>query len=107
MPRGELERLAQRGDVLLIDVRPAVEYQHGHLPGALSVPVDELPKRLEELPRDRPIVAYCRGAYCLFADEAVAYLRRHGFDARRLAGGWPEWVAEGRPVAGQNREPRT
>ena len=99
VPRGELEKLAQRGDVFLIDVRPAVEYQHGHLPGALSVPVDELPKRLEELPRDRPIVAYCRGAYCLFADEAVAYLRRHGFDARRLAGGWPEWVAEGRPVS--------
>ena len=63
------------------------------------MPVYALPARLDQLPRDKPIVAYCRGAYCLFADEAVALLREHGFDAVRLAGGWPEWWAEGRPVA--------
>ncbi len=99
LPRDELQRLIARNEVLLLDVRPAIEYRHGHLPGALSVPVDDLPAHLDELPRDRPIVAYCRGAYCLFADEAVALLRRHGFDAHRLEGGWPEWRAEGRPVA--------
>lgn len=98
LPRDELERLVEKGEVFLIDVRPAVEYQHGHLPGAVSLPLDELPAHLEELPRDRCIVAYCRGAYCLFADEAVATLRRHGFDAFRLEGGWPEWKAEGREV---------
>ena len=73
------------------DVRPALEYQHGHLPGAVSLPVDQLSIRLDELPRDRPIVTYCRGSFCLFADEAVAMLRRHGFDAYRLESGWPEW----------------
>jgi rhodanese-related sulfurtransferase len=96
--RSELQRLVERGDVTLIDVRPAVEYQHGHLPSALPVPLEELADRLAELPHDRRIVAYCRGAYCLFADEAVALLRRHGFDAYRLEGGWPEWWAEGRPI---------
>jgi rhodanese-related sulfurtransferase len=99
LPREELERLVERGEVFLIDVRPAIEYAHGHLPGAVSLPVDELPARLEELPADRRIAAYCRGAYCLFADEAVSLLRRHGFDAHRLEGGWPEWWAEGRPVS--------
>lgn len=96
--RDELQRLIQRDDVLVIDVRPALEYQHGHLPGAWAIPLEELPGRLEELPRDKRIVAYCRGRYCLFADEAVALLREHGFDAHRLEGGWPEWLAEGRPV---------
>lgn len=99
VPRQQLQRRLKRGEVFLIDVRPAVEYGHGHLPGAVSLPVDELPARLDELPRDRPIVAYCRGRYCLFADEAVALLRRHGFEAHRLEGGWPEWVAEGRPTS--------
>lgn len=93
-----LQHLIQRGEAVLIDVRPPIEYESGHLPGAVSLPVDQLPARLDELPRDRPIVAYCRGAYCLFADEAVALLRRHGFEALRLEGGWPEWRAEGRPT---------
>jgi rhodanese-related sulfurtransferase len=97
-PRTELEKLAKHGEVYLIDVRPPLEYQHGHLPGAVSLPLDELSKRLRNLPRDRPIVTYCRGTYCLMADEAVALLRKHGFDARRLEGGWPEWLAEGRAV---------
>lgn len=99
LPRDELARLVERGEAFLIDVRPVIEYGHGHLSGAVSMPVEELPERLEELPRDRRIVAYCRGTYCLFADEAVALLRDHGFDAHRLEGGWPEWQAEGRPVS--------
>ena len=97
--REELERLLQGGEVFVLDARPRIEYEHGHLPGAVSMPVDELPKRLDEIPRDRRVVAYCRGAYCLFADEAVSLLRQRGFDAHRLEGGWPEWWAEGRPVA--------
>ena len=96
--RDAVEEGLARGEVLVLDVRPPLEYAHGHLPGALSIPIDELPLRLEELPRDRPIVAYCRGRYCLFADEAVALLRRHGFAATRLDGGWPEWQTEQRPV---------
>ncbi len=99
LPRDQVEQLVQRGEALLIDTRPMIEYEYGHLPGAVSIPVDELPERLDELPRDRRIVAYCRGAYCLFADEAVALLRRHGFEAHRLEGGWPEWRVEGRPTA--------
>jgi rhodanese-related sulfurtransferase/DNA-binding transcriptional ArsR family regulator len=97
--RADLEGLRVGGDVVVIDVRPAIEYEHGHLPDAISLPLEELAERLDELPRDRRIVAYCRGAYCFFADEAVALLRRRGFDAHRLEGGWPEWRAEGRPVA--------
>lgn len=99
MPRAELQKLAKQGKVYLIDVRPPLEYQYGHLPGAVSLPLDELSGRLRNLPHDRPIVTYCRGAYCLMADEAVALLRKHGFDAHRLEGGWPEWLAEGRAVA--------
>lgn len=104
LSRDELERLIALGEVILIDVRPAVEYAAGHLPGALSLPVEELPARLDELPRDRRVVTYCRGAYCLFADEAVALLRQRGFDAVRLHGGWPEWRSEHRPTA-QSSEP--
>ena len=97
LPRDELERMTGEGEVFLIDVRPKLEYENGHIPDAVSVPILELVSRLEELPRDRRIIAYCRGTYCLFADEAVAILRQHGFDAYRLDGGWPEWKADGRP----------
>jgi len=99
LSRDVVEGMLAAGEVLLLDVRPRVEYEHGHLPGAISVPVDELPDQLGDLPRDRPIVAYCRGAYCLFADEAVALLQAHGFEAHRLEGGWPEWQAEQRATA--------
>ncbi len=78
--------------LVLLDVRPTVEFEAGHIPGAISVPPEDLPSRIDGLPRDRPIVAYCRGDYCLFADEAVAMLRERGFEAYRLDGGWPEWV---------------
>jgi rhodanese-related sulfurtransferase len=100
IPRDELERLIQERDAVLIDTRPSNEYEHGHLPESISMPMDELPGRLDELPQDRPIIAYCRGDYCLFADEAVALLRDKGFEAHRLDGGWPEWWAEDRAVAG-------
>ncbi len=99
LQRADVSEKLKRGEIYLIDVRPPLEYEHGHLPGAARIPLEELPKRLSELPRDRPIIAYCRGRYCLMADEAVALLRKRGFDAHRLEGGWPEWVAEGRPVA--------
>ena len=96
--RTGLEEKLVREEVFLIDVRPSIEYESGHLPGAVRMPIEELPERLDEIPRDRPVIAYCRGEYCLFADEAVALLRRHGIEAERLEGGWPEWLAEGREV---------
>jgi rhodanese-related sulfurtransferase len=94
--RDEMASLLESGDVMLIDVRPAAEFKYGHIPGALPFPIEELPQRLSELPKDKRIIAYCRGTYCLFADEAVALLRQQGFDAVRLEGGWPEWLSEGR-----------
>lgn len=87
----EFERRARAGQLVLIDVRPAIEYESGHLPGAISIPPDDFDRLSTTLPRDRPIVAYCRGAYCLFADEAVARLRSEGYEAYRLEAGWPEW----------------
>lgn len=96
--RDQLERLSAAGSILVLDVRPRHEQEHGHLPGAALIPHDELELRLDELPRDRRIVAYCRGEYCLFADMAVELLRQRGFDAVRLDGGWLEWMVEGRPT---------
>jgi rhodanese-related sulfurtransferase len=97
--REELARRLQDGDPLVVlDVRPAAEHAAGHLPGAVSIPVAELRRRLAELPADREIVAYCRGPYCAFAQEAVALLRQEGFSARRLEDGLPEWQAAGLAV---------
>jgi rhodanese-related sulfurtransferase len=96
--RGELQRMVSAGQALVLDVRPRIEYEHGHIPEAVSAPVDALPELVADLPRDRRLVVYCRGAYCRFADEAVAILREAGFDAIRLEGGWPEWILEGRPL---------
>jgi rhodanese-related sulfurtransferase len=97
--REELTRRLQDGDDLVVlDVRPAAEYAAGHLPGAVSIPVGELRRRLAELPGDREVVAYCRGPYCAFAHEAVALLRQEGFAARRLEDGLPEWQAAGLAV---------
>jgi rhodanese-related sulfurtransferase len=97
--REELTRRLQDGDDLVVlDVRPAAEYAAGHLPGAVSIPVGELRRRLAELPGDREIVAYCRGPYCAFAHEAVGLLRDEGFAARRLEDGLPEWQAAGLAV---------
>jgi rhodanese-related sulfurtransferase/predicted transcriptional regulator len=99
--REELTRRLRDGDDLVVlDVRPAAEYAAGHLPGAISIPVGELRRRLAELPGEREIVAYCRGPYCAFAHEAVGLLREEGFAARRLEDGLPEWQAAGLAVTG-------
>jgi len=95
---GELLQRLVEGDVILLDVRPVEEYTAGHLPQALSIPVAELEARLPELPRNKEIVAYCRGPYCVFADEAVTLLRTNGYQARRLEQGLPDWRALGLPV---------
>jgi rhodanese-related sulfurtransferase len=101
LTREELARRLPDGDNLVVlDVRPAAEYAAGHLPGAVSIPVAELRRRLAELPADREVVAYCRGPYCAFAHEAVVLLREAGVSARRLEDGLPEWQAAGLAVTG-------
>ena len=95
----ELRELLSKGDVTLLDVRPRAEYDAGHIPGALSIPVAELDRRLDELPRHREVIAYCRGPYCVFSVEAVGTLRARGYRARRADEGLPEWQADGLPVA--------
>ncbi len=97
--RAELVRRARDGAVTVLDVRPPDEFDSGHLPGAVNIPLGELRRRLRELPKDREIIAYCRGPYCVLAFEAVALLRRRGLTARRLEDGFPEWRAAGLPVA--------
>jgi rhodanese-related sulfurtransferase len=94
----ELLRLLKDEAVTLIDVRPEVEYEQGHIPAARSVPVEDLERRLAELPREVEVVAYCRGPYCVYSDEAVRLLHSRGFRARRLADGFPEWRAAGYPI---------
>lgn len=97
--RAELAERAARGEVVILDVRPHEEYVAGHIPGALSVPLDQLEAALSRLPKRREIVAYCRGPYCVLAPEAVKLLRAKGFRARRLEDGMPEWRLAGLPVA--------
>jgi rhodanese-related sulfurtransferase/DNA-binding transcriptional ArsR family regulator len=94
----ELRRLVREEDVTVVDVRPAEEYQAGHIPGALSMPVPELKRRLRELPRNREVIAYCRGRYCVYSLDAVILLRKHGYRARRAHEGLPDWRAAGLPV---------
>jgi rhodanese-related sulfurtransferase len=98
MPKDLLRRL-KRGEVTVIDVRPTPEFEAGHIVGARSIPIDELSKRLKELRFSKDIVAYCRGPYCVFADDAVRLLRRKGFSASRLQDGFPEWRDAGNPIA--------
>ena len=95
----ELARRIKRGEVTVLDVRPAEEYRAGHLPGARSIPVGELRARWKELPRGRAVIAYCRGPFCLMAADAVALLRKRGFTAHRLDHGVADWRARGWPVA--------
>jgi rhodanese-related sulfurtransferase/predicted transcriptional regulator len=85
-----LERL-RRGDVVLVDVRPTDEFEAGHIPGARSIPIGDLERRMDELPADAEVVAYCRGPFCAYASEAVRQLQDRGHRARRLKEGWPEW----------------
>ncbi len=83
----------------MLDVRPAAEFSAGHIAGARSVPISELRRQLRSLPKDADVVAYCRGPYCVFADDAVRELNRKGYRARRLIDGFPEWKRAGLPVA--------
>lgn len=96
--RKELARRVGDGLVTVLDVRPADEFAAGHLPEAINIPLRELTRRMRELPRSQEIIAYCRGPYCVLAFEAVALLRKRGFNVRRLEDGYPEWRAAGFPV---------
>jgi rhodanese-related sulfurtransferase/predicted transcriptional regulator len=100
--REELVKRLARGDVVLVDVRPEEEYAAGHIKGARSIPLEELERRLAELPADREVVAYCRGPFCAYAHDAVRQLRAAGREARRLEEGWPEWRLAGQ-VSTQHR----
>ena len=97
--RRDLVSRLRRRDVVVIDVRPQTEYEAGHIPGARSLPPDEVRKRLRELPKDVEIVAYCRGPFCIYADDAARALGRRGVRARRLEDGFPEWRRAGLAVA--------
>jgi rhodanese-related sulfurtransferase len=97
--REELLDRVRAGHATVIDVRPVEEYAAGHIPGAVSIPLEELPERLAELPADQEIVAYCRGAYCVLAHDAVRLLTAQGRAARRLADGMLEWRLSDLPVA--------
>jgi len=96
--RTELLDRLRAGAAAVLDVRPEDEFQQGHLPGALNIPLAQLERRLAELPPDREIVAYCRGPWCVLSFEAVAALRQRGFQARRLEDGFPEWKVAGLPI---------
>jgi rhodanese-related sulfurtransferase len=98
MTRAELTHRLAGGDVVVLDVRPEPEYRAGHIRGALSVPIKELQRRLRHLPHDVDVVAYCRGPFCVYADEAVRTLTRRGIRAVRLEDGFPEWFRAGLPV---------
>jgi ArsR family transcriptional regulator len=97
--RHELVRRARTGDVVLLDLRPREEYEAGHIPGAVSIPLDDLEERLALLPPWTEIVAYCRGPYCVMAPRGIAILRRHGYRVRRLEDGVGDWRLAGLPVA--------
>ena len=97
--RDELATRLKRREVVVLDVRPRAEYEAGHIAGARSVPITELRRHLRALPNDTEVVAYCRGPYCVYADDAVRELNRKGFRARRLIDGFPEWKRAGLPVA--------
>ena len=96
--RKELTRRIKDDAVVVLDVRPPDEFAAGHLPQAINIPLKTLKRRLREIPEGREIVAYCRGPYCVLAFEAVSLLRKHGYSARRLEEGYPEWQSAGLPV---------
>lgn len=98
LTRRELKRLMRAGGVTVLDVRSPAEFAAGHLPGALNIPLRKLERRLKAIPPSQRVVAYCRGPYCVFSYEAVALLRKRGYDARRLEDGFPEWQAARMPV---------
>jgi rhodanese-related sulfurtransferase/DNA-binding transcriptional ArsR family regulator len=94
----QLQERLERGDVVVLDVRPEAEYRAGHIAGAVSAPLETLPAIASTLPKRRDVVAYCRGPYCVYADEAVRLLRERGLTARRLDVGFPEWRRSDRPI---------
>ncbi len=96
--RDELRARLRKDSVIVLDVRPADEYTAAHLPGAVSIPVNELKRRLKEIPKGQDVIACCRGPYCVYSYEAIEILRPRGFRARRLEGGFSEWLAAGLPV---------
>jgi rhodanese-related sulfurtransferase/DNA-binding transcriptional ArsR family regulator len=96
--RDELQARLRAGSVIVLDVRPTDEYAAGHLPGAVSIPVGELKRRLKEIPKGQEIVACCRGPYCVYSYDAIDILRPQGFHVRRLQGGYLEWITAGLPV---------
>lgn len=98
----ELRRKIEDQHVIVLDVRPDEEYQRGHIHRAISIPIEQLSGRMEELSREAEIIAYCRGPLCVYADEAVAILREKGYDAKTLKEGFPDWVAEGFPAVINN-----
>jgi rhodanese-related sulfurtransferase len=100
----ELADRLDRGRAVVIDVRPTLEYAAGHIAGARSIPIDQLDDAIDALPRSREIIAYCRGPYCVYADDAVRLLRDKGFKARRLDTGYPEWARAEHPTESQPRE---
>jgi rhodanese-related sulfurtransferase len=102
--REDLLRRVRDGKTVVLDVRPAAEYDAGHIAGAISIPADQLQERLAEIPRNKEIVAYCRGPYCVLAFDALAALRARGRRARRLVEGFPEWRAAGLPVEAAAQE---
>lgn len=105
MEREQLLSRAEQGEVVVLDVRPSSEYSAGHLPYARSLPLEELQQRIAELPRDKPVVAYCRGPFCLMAVEAAEFLRQHGYRAVRFEDGVAEWRAHGLPVVSESESP--
>jgi rhodanese-related sulfurtransferase/DNA-binding transcriptional ArsR family regulator len=98
VPMSDLLKRARSKDVVILDTRPVNEFNAGHIAGAISVPVDELQRRLRQLPKSKAYVAYCRGPYCVYADRAVEMLRARGRRAQRMVEGFPEWQAAGFPV---------
>ena len=99
MDRDQLAARIRRGGVVVLDVRPEAEFSAGHIAGARSVPIGDLRRHLRALPKDQEVVAYCRGPFCVYADDAVRTLARRGYRARRLVDGYPEWKRAGLPVA--------
>lgn len=93
-----LVQMITKNEVILLDVRPGEEYNRGHIHRAISAPIDELSQRLKQLPKNKLIVAYCRGPFCVYADEAVALLKKKGYNAMRLNEGFPDWTLKGLPV---------
>jgi rhodanese-related sulfurtransferase/DNA-binding transcriptional ArsR family regulator len=96
--RDELLGMVRSGEAMVIDVRPASEYEAGHIEGAVNIPLESLTERLSKLPQDQEIVAYCRGPYCMMSFDAVEQLRQHGYRARRLEDGYPEWKTDQLPA---------